>query len=387
MSGGRGLEGGVELTRRGISVSVCLGLAVALLLGLAPAGVQAKAAKHPRPAKHLRPAKHPPKAAAQVREIPVHFTVINQDASLVSCQTDGRTYAVAGTLFLPPGRSAPAGVTLYAHGLGYAGYFWDFTAVPGYDYAGYEAAHGHASVVIDRLGYGASGKPEGNASCIGGQATVLHEIIGDLRSGSYSAAGATHPRFSRIGLVGHSIGGMIAEVEAYSFGDIDALGVMDWDDADYSPMAYSTFGSDVAGCGTGGKDQSAGGPDGYGPFGATTADYDAIMFHGIAPAVEAAANAMRTLDPCGDITSVLEAAAIDATKVAAINVPIVFVWGSDDAIFPDQLPWAQTQEALYRASPKVTNLELAGSGHAVTLELNAPLLQREMSAWLTANRL
>jgi len=51
--------------------------------------------------------------------------------------------------------------------------------------------------VIDRLGYGSSSIPPGAATCIGSQATILHEIVQDLRSGSYTATGvATPPTFA-----------------------------------------------------------------------------------------------------------------------------------------------------------------------------------------------
>jgi pimeloyl-ACP methyl ester carboxylesterase len=361
------------LSSRVVRCAVWLGMALLATLALSPALAQAKGRVKP---------------TAKVREIPVSFSVVNQDASKFSCQTDGKRYTISGTLILPAG-AVPHGVTLYAHGLGYSSYFWDYTGVPGYNYAGYEADHRHASVIIDRLGYGASGKPVGTESCLGGQATTLHEIVTELRSGDYTADSATKPSFRRIGLVGHSIGGEIAEIEAYSFGDIDALGVMDFNDGDYSPAAYGTFSADIGRCATGGQNQSAGEPGGYSPFGGTAAAFDAVMFNpaDTNPAVEAAANARRSLDPCGDVTSLLGAAATSATKIGSINVPIAYVWGQDDALFPGPLPWAATQEALYTASPKVSNFELPGSGHAVTLEKTAPLLQSDMNGWLTANGL
>jgi pimeloyl-ACP methyl ester carboxylesterase len=68
-------------------------------------------------------------------------------------------------------------------------------------------------------------------------------------------------------------------------------------------------------------------------------------------------------------------------------VPIAYVWGSKDALFLSPLPWAKIQESLYSGSPKVTNIELVDSGHAVTLGRQARQLQQAMDAWLTANSL
>lgn len=352
------------------------------LAALAILATPALAARH----RHRGRQRHP--AISTVRTVPVSFTVVNDNTSDVPCSADGGTYTISGSLVLPAG-AIPSGVTLYVHGLGFARYFWDFTAVPGYDYAGTEATDGHASVLIDRLGYGQSSIPSGNASCVGSQATILHEIVGDLRSGSYSAPElARPPAFRRIGLVGHSAGGQLVEVEADSYHDVNALGVVEWsDDLSYSLGAYSAFGADAVQCVGGGSPQVGSSSTGYAAFGETTAEYDSLMFADVAPAVENAANQLRTLDPCGQIESVLTGVAVDLANIGSINVPIAFVHAGDDGIFTDQLPWAQIQEALYRSSPKVTDVSLPGEGHAVTLERSAPKLESAMNAWLTANGL
>jgi pimeloyl-ACP methyl ester carboxylesterase len=334
----------------------------------------------------LAHARRPP-ATASVQQLPVSFTVTNANHSVAPCYANGKSYTVRGTLFVPPG-GIPHGVTLYAHGLGFGAYFWDFTAVPGYDYAAYQAQHGHASVIIDRLGYGASSTPGGTASCIGSQATILHEVIQDLRHGSYSLSSGSAPSFTRVGLVGHSVGGELVQVEAESFHDVNALGVMDFTDGTYSVLALDAFGVDSAQCLLGGSPQRPGGATGYGDFGATIADYNQIMFSSSAdPAVVAAADAMRTKDPCGDVLSILDGVPFDLLDLGSIKVPVAYVWGGDDALFLSPLPWARIQEGLYSGSPKVTNIELAGSGHAVTLGAQAPQLMSSMDSWLTANSL
>jgi hypothetical protein len=334
----------------------------------------------------MTPAPTPTKSA-QVRAMPVSLSVANVNTSMVPCSPDGNSYTLAGTLFLPA-QSTPAGVTLYVHGLGFAGYFWHFTAVGGYDYATTEAEHGHASMVIDRLGYGASSIPPGTASCVGGQASIVHQVVQALRHGSYQATGtARSPSFSRVGLAGHSAGGQLVQIEAYSFSDIDALAVMDWADQSYSPSALSAFGAAGSQCAGGGSPQVGGRSNGYGAYGQTTAQYDSLMFHDTDPAVLAAANAMRTLDPCGDINSILNGVSVDVANVGSIKVPIAYVWGDQDANYIAGSPWWQQQEAMYSSSPKVTDVTLTNTGHAVTLERSAPRLQTAMNHWLTANGL
>ncbi len=127
--------------------------------------------------------------------------------------------------------------------------------------------------------------------------------------------------------------------------------------------------------------------DDYAAFGTTAAQYDALMFNDVAPAVESAANAMRTRDPCGMITSILTGAVFDTTNVSKITIPIAYVHASDDGIFEDALPWPTLQEALYARTSKLTDISLPGEGHAVTLERSAPTFAADMSSWLSANAL
>jgi pimeloyl-ACP methyl ester carboxylesterase len=343
--------------------------------------------KHKAPS-HTRVHKNP--ASTQVRTIPVSFSVVNRNDTAIPCLPavpDGKTYTVSGQLILPAG-ATPSGASLYVHGLGYGGYFWDFTEVPGYNYAGSEATDGHASVVIDRLGYGSSSIPSGDVSCVGSQATVLHEIVGDLRAGTYTAKGLTAaPSFNRIGLVGHSAGGELVEIEAYTFHDINALGVMEWADQFYSLGTYAAFASDAVQCLQGNVKQVGSNSTGYATFGQTTADYDSLMFDNIDPAVEADLNALRTNDPCGQIETTVQGTVFDLLNIGSIKVPVAYVHAGDDAIFQAGLPWPSIQEALYSGSPKVTNISLPGEGHAVTLERGAPQLVAAMNSWLTTNQL
>jgi pimeloyl-ACP methyl ester carboxylesterase len=346
--------------------------------------------KHTKKHKKKKKKKHekkPAPATPTARAVPVSFSVVNRNDSAVPCNASGAAATIRGTMFLPAG-ATPQGVTLYLHGLGFSSTFWDFTAVPGYDYAAQEAKLGHASVVIDRLGYGASTIPNGNDSCVGSQATIAHQVVQALRGGSYSAGrGDATPAFSRVGLAGHSAGGQLAQIEAYSFHDIDALAVVDWADQTYSPAALTGFAVAGAQCLGGGMPARDGAPSGYGVYGSTTSAYDALMFHDTDPAVLAVANATRTKDPCGDLLTILSGVAVDALMVPTIEVPVVYVWGTDDGNYIDGTPWWQLQEALFLSSPKVTDVTLDDTGHAVTLERSAPQTVAAMDRWLGENHL
>lgn len=327
--------------------------------------------------------------AGGFRRYSVSFSVTNNDSTPVVCApaADGKTYTVTGTLTLPSS-ATPAAATLYVHGLGYDSDFWDFTSVPGYDYAATEAQQGHASLAINRLGYPGSSIPNGNATCVGSQATMLHEIVADMRTGAYSVDdGSQAPAFSRVGLVGHSVGGQLAEIEAYTYKDVDALGVVEWADQFYSPGTYTAFGLAATQCVAGNVDQVGSNAGDYAAFGTTSASYNSLMFADIDPSVEAAADAQRTRDPCGMIESILTGTATDLLNVNKIKVPVAYVHAGKDGIFEDALPWAKLQESLYTGTSKLTDISLPGEGHAVTLERQAPTFAADMSAWLSANGL
>lgn len=159
--------------------------------------------------------------ASKVAKRTVTFQVRNVNGSALRCASDGAPYEVKGHLIGPaskvgPGTSGTGGaVTLYLHGFSSGEFLWSLSAAPRYDYAAAMARAGHASVVIDRLGYGSSGHPEGNRTCLGAEADVAHQVIGRLRSGVYVAEGGPPARFDRVALAGHSVGALIANLEAF----------------------------------------------------------------------------------------------------------------------------------------------------------------------------
>ena len=321
--------------------------------------------------------------AATPSSVPVSFTVSNVNRSGVPCLTDGRKYTVTGRLVTPAGL-LPNAVTLYLHGLGFGRFFWDLGSVPGYDFSSTLAGAGHASVIIDRLGYGSSAHPVGYLSCIGGQADIAHQIITQLRTGGYQANGAPGPSFARVGLVGHSAGGLIAQVEAYSFGDIDALGIMSWADGGSSERAIVEFAKTGLSCATGGDAHPAG-ASGYAFFGKTGADFVGVMFHNADSAVVAATVAQRDPDPCGDTGAVAQSLVLDMVRVPAISVPVLLAYGDSDALFPP--PAGVQQRKLYTGTRDVTLITLVNTGHAVTLERSAPVLAADTASWLQGHGL
>jgi pimeloyl-ACP methyl ester carboxylesterase len=321
----------------------------------------------------------------------VTFTVANVNRSAVPCTTGSGTVEIRGHLVGPD--PVPSAVTLYLHGLGFDNLFWRFRAVSGLDYAAELASAGHASVIIDRLGYGASTKPANGTtgSCLGAQADIAHQIIEQLRSGGYTIESGPPPRFDRVALAGHSVGGSIAQIEAYSFGDIDGLIIMAWADQGFSADIELAFDQSAVDC--------ALGSNGYSFIGKTEADFDHLFFNTPRPiigklpldknptadaAVITAANGIRQKDPCGDKNSIPAELALANVKLGTIKVPTLLACGGDDAIFPQ--PACEVQRLRFTGVSDLSLVSTGRTGHAVTLGFTAPEYRSMVEAWLTQHQ-
>ncbi|HEX3607677.1 MAG TPA: alpha/beta fold hydrolase [Candidatus Dormibacteraeota bacterium] len=344
------------------------------MLGLRRPAAVAVAALAALTAFAVRPA--PPTAAANaplpVTARIVTFQVKNENTSAVPCQADGAAYTIHGRLVAP--QSQTHAVVLSLHGLGYGEFFWDFQVVPGYDWAASLASHGVASVVIDRLGYGVSSHPPGMQSCMGGQASIAHQVVQQLRSGSYTIEGGGPVSFSRVGLIGHSAGGGVAQIETYSFHDVDALVILAWADFGASPKVLADFGQTGAVCASGGN------PPGYAPLGSSKQEFEALMFHDADPTVEGEATRLRNPDPCGDDSSIPATILTDSQQVASIQIPVLLAIGADDAIFPP--PAQERQKGMFTGTKDLTAITVPNTGHALSLERSAPFTRDAVTNWL-----
>ena len=312
----------------------------------------------------------------------VTFPVRNVDRSGLPCTSDGAAYEVKGHLVEPETSRSPRSTTLYLHGLGFGEFLWSLAAAPRFDYAAALARSGHASVVVDRLGYGASGHPEGNQTCLGADADVAHQIVGELRSGDYVAEGSEAPRFDRVALAGHDIGGLIANIEAFSFGDIDGLAVLGHT-PQVSRRTFEQFYVNRTVCEAGGEPQATGGPGGYAYFGQTAAEFRESVFHSVEPAVSNLATQLRGRDPCGDTASIIDALVLELKSLSRVKVPVLLVCGRQDATTPDfACPFLKRR---YAGSGDVSLAFIRGAGHALPLERRAPAFRRRISRWLDAH--
>ncbi|MBA2763733.1 MAG: alpha/beta hydrolase [Thermoleophilaceae bacterium] len=327
-----------------------------------------------------------------VTERRVSFSVVNDNDTASQGATDHQPYTIKGHMVGP--RSAfraarrgeqPLSPTLYLHGLSYSSFFWHLREFPEYDYAARMADRGHVSVVIDRLGYGQSGKPEGMLDSYGGQATVVNQITEDLRSGTYrfgSSRSKPEPPVDRLALAGHSASVFIAQIAAYTFDNVDALLLMSLGDLGASPTAVLGFAATQSVCSSGGRAADNGrGPGGYARFGQTEADFRAFHLFNVEPRVADRATRLRTLDPCGESGTALQAIATDVLSTNTIDEPVLLLYGENDALFPPPQS-SVTQSLLYAGNDDVTLEIVPNTPHAVTLARTAPDVRERISAWL-----
>jgi pimeloyl-ACP methyl ester carboxylesterase len=332
---------------------------------------------------------HAADVPAGVVEHPVTFRVVNSNSSGLPCPSDGLSYEIHGLLTGP--RSAfeqgtPPPVSLYLHGFSFGGkWLWSFKAVDGYDWDGEMAKRGQVSLSIDRLGYEESGHPEGHLTCIGSAADQTHQIIQSLRRGDYNVQGGAPLKFDRIALVGHDTGGVVAEVEAYSYHDIDALVDWGWADQGFSQWAIDRVLDRTAFCLRGGEPAETGDPltsTGYFWFPATDQEVRDAVGTYMDPAVLEAALKLHNRNPCGDLTSAVAAAEYHANTsvLGGIHVPVFLIYEDHDIILTKE--GAEQQPAHFTGTDDLTWVMLQGAGHFPMLERRQNDYERMLVGWL-----
>jgi len=337
-----------------------LGVLTALLgaLLVAPAPAPATAAR-------------PPVVSRQVV-----FELENTNATSVLCLPDDQTYEVRARLVGPrravEGRSGPIRVNVLVHDLAAGSWFWRMPGHPAYDYARKLARAGETSLVLDRLGYGASPLADGDATCLGAQADMLHQVVQHLRSGRYTFADpsvGTTPAAAHVVTHGHAVGAAIAQVEAGTFDDVDGLVLMSWTDRGATSLATRTAARQSSAC--------AGAAD-YAPLAETGAAYRALMFASAESAVQRAAARLRADDPCGDVTSLSPMLLASTLAAGRVEAPVLLLYGAEDALH--RASAREDQASSY--STTVTTRTFAGAGSALPLERSAPQVRRTVLRWL-----
>ncbi len=306
----------------------------------------------------------------------VGFDLTNTNDSSVVCAPtpDGKEYRVRGRLIGPravlDGREPVVTVNVLVHDAGTGGWFFNLRQNPTYDYATQLAARGETSLVLDRLGYDRSGLADGNATCLGAQVHMLHQVVQHLRGGRYDFLGSRSsskpPHVSHVVLHGHGTGATIAQLEAAHFDDVAGLVLMAPTTTSPSQLALEVARGQAAACSSGGT---------FAAYGETAADFRRMLFRTAPRGVVKAAVKRRNPTPCGDVATLPGALASTALNDRRVDVPVLVLEAGKDAR-------RSGRGVAVTSTERITRRTFAGSGSALTLEKSAPKMQRVVARWL-----
>ncbi|GAA1458026.1 alpha/beta hydrolase [Nocardiopsis exhalans] len=363
-------------------------------------GTETGAAALPTPEERAR-ATAERMAEHDIVDLPVTFTVTNDNDSRLPCNSDGGAYTLHGHLTAPRAvltADGPA-VTLYQHGQAAGEWFWRLDEQGAHHTEGM-ALLGQASLTLDRLGYGASERPDGMAMCLGGQAAMTSQVIAALRTGDYGVADTPDdpdlaqapPAFDRVVLAGHHNGAQIAQITAYSYDGAaapDALVLMGWSGIGLTDRANARFFGGLASCmqggvpaatGTGPPENVPGQDAGYAYVDVGSANFRESAFHTPESEVALLAASLQNRTPCGDLGTQVEAVVTDTRNLHGIDLPVFFAFGEADSRVADV---AQHAEG-FTGAPETHMVSLPDSGHYFVMEPAGERLRAELADWLEA---
>ncbi|MDN4172316.1 hypothetical protein QWY28_05135 [Nocardioides sp. SOB77] len=319
-------------------------------------------------------------AGRRVGSREVAFEVSNANTTTALCSSDGEAYELRGRLVGPrralSGASPVLRVNVLVHDAGTGAWFWNLRQAPGVDYARHLARRGETSLVLDRLGYDRSPLADGTATCLGAQASMLHQVIQHLYAGLYrftdGGAGAGRPpHATHVVVHGHGTGATVAQLEAAEFDDVAGLVLMSAPTATPTTEALAVVTEQLGRC--------LGG-DGYSAYGATAAEYRSLLFASASERVRRLATARRNPTPCGDVSSLLAGVGTATLTARAVEAPVLALSGARDARVR---PLGQSAaESLFARSERVTARTFAGAGSALPLEARAGRVRSAVLAFL-----
>jgi pimeloyl-ACP methyl ester carboxylesterase len=295
------------------------------------------------------------------------------------------TYPVAGSLCAD---GSPAGrtVEVLIPGLTYGASYWNFPLDPArYSYVRAAAAAGYATLAIDRLGTGASGRPPAAEVTVTSEALALHQVVTALHAGQAGPAA-----FRTVVLVAHSYGSDIALREAAAYADVSGLVISGWLTAGNLAGHLRVRASYDTGTA---REAAFGGlnlPAGYVTTRPGTRGADFYNTAYASAAVIADDESLKQPVTSGELTSVV--IPVPRAMTRRIHVPVLLAVGQDDALDCDSaipgLSCASSAAVLARESGNYSPgaclqaYVLPRSGHSMNLHPDAPQWFTAASRWV-----
>ena len=275
-------------------------------------------------------------------------------------------HSVAGTLCRPPGADT---LQVLLSGATYGRGYWHM----GSSYVSAMTRAGFATLALDRIGIGASGRPPAEAVSVTSNGFVAHQIARAAHDGLLGA------EFERVVAVGHSLGSAVALVAAARFGDFDGL-ILSGFLAHAQPVGAPAFAAALEPARL--DPRLADRPAGYLTTRAGTRG--ALFYAAAAADAEVIALDEQTKETVtvGELMTLGEAS--QPSVDAAIGVPVLSVVGEFDNVFcatsclePGSAAFAEA--ARYPNAPSFETFVLPRAGHAINLHRGA-------RAWFAAAR-
>lgn len=288
-----------------------------------------------------------------------------QDVQLPVALQQGQpaNYEVVGKLCFKPNNNNV--VHLLLSGATYSHVYWDFPVFPElYSYVRSLTAAGYVTLNIDRIGIGGSSRPPADQVTIQADAFVVHQLIQALHDGRIGS-------FSKVILVGHSLGSGIALNEEAQYGDANGLILTGFLHA--TGPGFSKVPTLVYPAQNDPLFASQNLPNGY--FTSVPGVRTAFYFQPVAdPNVIARDEQTKDTITLGEFNT-FPPLVFSTADAQSIHVPVLFVIGSNDNVFctPPQCPEAQLEAGLYPADAQVETALVPFSGHSLNLHFTAPL--------------
>ncbi|MGW5382261.1 alpha/beta hydrolase [Nocardia sp. NPDC003963] len=285
---------------------------------------------------------------------------------------------VATTLCTPAGDHADT-VMVLMPGSNYNSTYWDFPHAPEtYNFRRAMNAAGYATLVVDRLGTGASTRPVSTGVTATGDAQALHEMVGALRAGPPGAR-----PFGTVVTGGHSLSSGVAVLEATEHHDVDgvlltgyshglnvagALGIVGTYQPAEQDAAFTGRGYDTGYLTTrpGTRASSFHSP--------ATSDPEVLAVD------EATKDVFAATEYPDGLTSTLPPMSTE------ITVPVLVVNGSDDVlcsrVCADTATLHAAETPHFAPAARLRAYVLPGSGHSVNLARNTADYQAAVRDWM-----
>lgn len=295
--------------------------------------------------------------------------------------TDSTVYNVFGIL-CSRGSIQQKTILVTLHGSTYSHLYWDFPYQPEtYSFMRRATAAGYGVLNIDRIGIGQSDRPaSADDVTIPANAHVVHQLVQLLRGGNLIVPSFGRIQAERVALVGHSLGSVISIEEAADYGDVDGV-VLTGVSHNVTPL----LGQILTSLWPANLDPHFAGqniPDGY----LTSLPGARGIFYYLPsadPLVVAIDDQTKQTTTTGELNTAFPALA----RSVDIHTPVFVIVGDFDLAFCNMPSCSASgslasEPSFYPADACTETASIAGAGHDLNLQFQAPQAYDAILDWL-----